>query len=122
MNLLAIALVPFEVGTGFLIPLSLPIIALANLALPKILYRGTALSWSRYAPAAIWLLLTVVAATPRDTGDLLMPSNSYSAVISLLYLALGAATAVMGVVLAKTDLRSFRRRRQVDPADNGARL
>ncbi|QHB99651.1 hypothetical protein EK0264_04695 [Epidermidibacterium keratini] len=109
LNLLTIALVPLEVGTGFLVPISLLLVAIINLALPKVFARGVGIPWTRYLPAAIWIVLAVVAATPRSGGDLLLPSNSYSAAISLLYLGIGAMTAVIGVVLARTELSSFRR-------------
>ena len=109
LNLLSIALVPFEVGTGFLLPIALPLVAVVNIVLPKVFARGVGIAWTRYLPAAIWIVLAVVAATPRSGGDLLLPSNSYSAAISLLYLGIGAMTAVVGIVLARSEPGATRR-------------
>jgi uncharacterized membrane protein YhhN len=95
-------LIPLTTAGGVRIPVA-PVIALAaNIMLPRLLYRGSSWGWSAFLPALVWL------------GDLLIPGNSYSGVVGLIYLAAGAMGAVMGVALARMSPRRARRSRN-DP-------
>lgn len=108
--LLGVFLVPLTTPGGVLIPIAPLVVLIANVALPRQVYLGTGWGWTKAVPAAVWIIVALAGAAVSSDGDLLIPGDSHSSLVGLAYLALGAMGAIIGLVLAGTDLRRLVRR------------
>ena len=106
--IIGMLLIPLTTAGGVRIPIS-PVVALvANLVLPRMMWRGTGWGPATFLPAAIWFIVVLAGASATSDGDLLIPGNSYSSVMGLVHMAVGATAAVMGIAIAKMSLRRRR--------------
>lgn len=121
VTLFGILLIPWTTSGGTSIPVAPLVPLVANFLLPRMMLRGTDWGWSRFVPAVIFIVLTLVGSTPSSGGDLLIPTVSHSSAIGLGFLAAGAMSAIAGIAFAATDLRSFRRRRGAAHPVSGSR-
>lgn len=110
VTLLGVLLIPWTTRGGVSIPVAPLVPLVANVMLPRMMLRGTGWRWTRFVPAVIFIVITLVGSTPSSGGDLLIPTVSHSSAVGLAFLAAGAMSAIVGTAFAATDLRSFRRR------------
>ena len=106
--MLSVTLVPLVVGT-VTVPIGLIIVVVANIALPRVFAQQIGVRGGAVVPGLIWLVVALAASIATSERDLILPSNSHSAVWSLVYLGLGSVAAAFGAFTAKTPLRRSRR-------------
>lgn len=111
--LIEIFLLPFTVGNGFHIPISVLLVLVGNSLIPRVIVQGTGVRWAWVVPAAIWVLVVFPASMVTSDGDALIPGKTYSATWNIIYLGVGAASALFGAVLARTDFTAWREYRAI---------
>lgn len=121
VTLLGVLLIPWTTSGGTSIPVAPLVPLVANFVLPRMMLRGTEWRWSRFVPAVLFIVVTLVGSTPTSGGDLLIPTVSHSSVVGLAFLGVGAMSAIAGIAFAATDLRSFRRPRGAGHPVSGTR-
>lgn len=109
--LIEILLLPFTVGGGVHIPISVLLVLLGNSLIPRVMTLGTGVRWAWVVPALLWVLIVFPASMVTADGDALLPGKTYSATWNMIYLGVGAATALFGAVFARTDLTAWREHR-----------
>lgn len=106
-----ILLLPFTVGRGIHIPISVLLVVLGNSLIPRVMSIGTGVRWAWVVPAILWVLIVFPASMVTADGDALLPGKTYSATWNMIYLGVGAATALFGAVFARTDFTAWREHR-----------
>lgn len=124
VTVVEIFLLPLTTAGGAHLPISLLVVLVANLLLPRIFVKGLGLSWAWFIPPLIWIIVVLPSSTVTSDGDLLLPGKSYSSTLNMIYLGLGAIAAIVGAFVARTDFRAvrdLRRRRQCPQVANSRR-
>lgn len=91
-------LLPWTTKGSVHIPVSMILVVLANLLLPRVFVWGLGIRWGWAVPAAVWFVVMLVAAARTSDGDLLIVSTNFSGTYNIIFLALGGLAALVGCI------------------------
>jgi len=122
MALLETLLVPLRHGST-LVPITVPLAIMSNIALPKLARRLNDTLIAAAVPAVAWMVTVVVFLSSRREGDVLLPASPSDVMYTGYAMFFGgiiAAVATITLIPGSPKTRDYRPRGERPPRDSGA--